>query len=994
MEEKQRYLGYEIILTFCMLLSCVMLLGQALPVLGPYLCVAAAAGFLFSWFIRNRPLPFTYAGINAGAVIICGWVIYLLSMSSFFYREIVMISVKGVLVMEVLLAFGANFPLVLSSAQLLSIPVFISSPLFGNVSHPAYFVFVALYIICWLGICRVKLFFSGADSGEQSVGSRHSIAALILLFAAVIFVALAVFSAVAWKELDQGGLFWQEEMESKFNLEDDLEKEYYNLQEQIGNKVSSLATGAGAVEGSRELVFLFSPLTNDSLDIVEVDRAQEGLISYLGTPGPGIEGDDAEHLVKRIEEYIDKRIRLNVIWNKNAVANRLRSNPFSLREKFQGMNLANKMQYSPDSKETRALERQGSSLMDRTNSPVAQEERNKLKDLFNRLRAWKIFAAYRQKISGLSKAAAALEEPAKTESSALLSEIAKAVFLPELKLAKKKISDFKDASAGTQEELAEGLAEAVRLKQEIFISYEGRKLAVEAEELKDLIRETCNSENAEGFIANAQQLKSALPADGAIALFRVMSLAKAELLIDEELQNVSRLIADSALSANQAAAFFKDFSALGSVKDMEKLFADARWLENKIIELRQQALLEAKAANTLVQAVANIRELVAFIIENSVAAGEEAVKAPDKKDASIISALMGDLDKAETAEEVESIKDKLDEVLSAKTVKTGTLVVSPDSLELAVGEEEKLEAFFLYSDGSQEDVTLSAQWDSSHGGVASVSAGIVSALSEGEAEVHASADGSISNPCRVKVNPARLISIAVFPPEAVIPIRGKLSLRAEAYYSDSSHKDVTDLVEWHNDKPRIARVSSGGEVFALWGGLAILKAEYMEISSLPVNIRVVFTLAWIFEQIGKFLFSLLAALALIFTAFYMIAEKKRNKLKELLDQDNRQFVIKLYANLADVLAVCGFCNHDHLPPLSFAVVIETAYGIKENALLKLTAEYEEAKYSHHIIEKENALAALGYYNNVLDALCKHPGKLRFLRAYAAGLACRVPFGKM
>ena len=351
-------------------------------------------------------------------------------------------------------------------------------------------------------------------------------------------------------------------------------------------------------------------------------------------------------------------------------------------------------------------------------------------------------------------------------------------------------------------------------------------------------------------------------------------------------------------------------------------------------------------------------------------------------------------EKNDLPDQIKKEADKLSGTFANKARIPNRIMIVPAYLQLAMGETGKFQAMLVYNDDSQEDITLFGEWASSDSKVASVAEGKVNALSEGSVDVRIKFKNNVSAPARVIVGPPRLVSIAVSPQEVFISMKDKAILKAEGHYSDSSHKDITELVEWRNDNPWIARVSRQAEVLPLWFGTTKVKAIYSGVTSLPVRVKVIFTFAWLLGILLKIALLVLSVLTIIFIIFFIIAEAEKKRLRNLFYSDPRKFIIAIYANLSRILAIFGFYNRNHLPPLSFAAVVENAYSIKENSLLKLTVKYEEAKYSNHSISKEDASGIIASYNALLSVLYKRDNKLLFFYRYCIGLTRRLPFGKI
>ena len=188
-----------------------------------------------------------------------------------------------------------------------------------------------------------------------------------------------------------------------------------------------------------------------------------------------------------------------------------------------------------------------------------------------------------------------------------------------------------------------------------------------------------------------------------------------------------------------------------------------------------------------------------------------------------------------------------------------TLTVTPAVLELVVltpGQPEALpvgvtlqfEAMGTYSNGNEVDLTASPflTWHSAFPEVATVSnaagdMGMATAMAEGGTHVYAVFDDGTamqeSPPVLVSVIPAAIIDLMLEPAAANLPLGMQQAFMAKATFSDLSQGDVTDIVQWTSSEPAIAEVDAMGVVTGKSLGVALIKAEWMNIeASAPLTV--------------------------------------------------------------------------------------------------------------------------------------------------------------
>jgi uncharacterized protein YjdB len=146
-------------------------------------------------------------------------------------------------------------------------------------------------------------------------------------------------------------------------------------------------------------------------------------------------------------------------------------------------------------------------------------------------------------------------------------------------------------------------------------------------------------------------------------------------------------------------------------------------------------------------------------------------------------------------------------VLTVSPAVITSIEVTPAPLSLAKGTTQQLAAIATYSDDTTKDISASAAWSSSDSSIATVSAtGDVTANKVGSATLTAASGGVVGTE-NVQVNPAVLVSIAVSPDSASIPLGTTQQFTAAGTYSDASTQDVTASVHWASSDSTVATVS-------------------------------------------------------------------------------------------------------------------------------------------------------------------------------------------
>ncbi|MHB8090294.1 MAG: Kelch repeat-containing protein [Syntrophales bacterium] len=161
------------------------------------------------------------------------------------------------------------------------------------------------------------------------------------------------------------------------------------------------------------------------------------------------------------------------------------------------------------------------------------------------------------------------------------------------------------------------------------------------------------------------------------------------------------------------------------------------------------------------------------------------------------------------------------------TVPSATLVsiaVTPPMASIPMGGTQAFIATGTYSDATTRDISNAVTWTSGTNGVATVvSPGIATGLSVGTTMITATS-GYASASATLTVTAAPLVSIAVTPPMASIPMGGTQAFIATGTYSDGTTRDISNTVTWTSGTIGVATVVSPGIASGLSVGMAMITA--------------------------------------------------------------------------------------------------------------------------------------------------------------------------
>src|SRR2546430_5737249 len=164
-----------------------------------------------------------------------------------------------------------------------------------------------------------------------------------------------------------------------------------------------------------------------------------------------------------------------------------------------------------------------------------------------------------------------------------------------------------------------------------------------------------------------------------------------------------------------------------------------------------------------------------------------------------------------------------------------SIAISPENPSIPLGTSQPFTATGTYTDGSTQDLTSVVTWSSSDALVAIISNslgsyGLATSSGLGTATISASSN-SISNSNSITVVSPALVSIAITPAGASIPLGTSQLFSAMGTYSDGSTQDVTASVAWTASFPAVAPVTAAGLVTANMLGSTSITASSSTVPS-------------------------------------------------------------------------------------------------------------------------------------------------------------------
>jgi trimeric autotransporter adhesin len=162
--------------------------------------------------------------------------------------------------------------------------------------------------------------------------------------------------------------------------------------------------------------------------------------------------------------------------------------------------------------------------------------------------------------------------------------------------------------------------------------------------------------------------------------------------------------------------------------------------------------------------------------------------------------------------------------LQVTSAALSTIFVTPAAPSIPLGTTQQFTASGVYTDGSAQDLTATVHWSAPDGSIATISnapgtAGLAMGVAVGTSPIVADAAG-VSGSSSLVVTPASLLSIAVTPATATIPLGASQQFAAVGTYTDGTTKDITTSVAWTTSAATVAVFSNqaGAQGLAISSG--------------------------------------------------------------------------------------------------------------------------------------------------------------------------------
>ncbi|KPK97720.1 MAG: hypothetical protein AMJ95_07395 [Omnitrophica WOR_2 bacterium SM23_72] len=378
----------EMVLTFVLMFLATALFGEAS--LDPYrllLIAGLIGGFSFAWFMREKEQPATKYFLTIGAFSVLVWFIVSVANSTFLYRDVILICIKGLIFVEVILSFDIHL---LPYMQLLCIPLYMCFPFFFRGQMESLLILIVFFsILDWFILLKMQLY-NFLKVPLKRVWSRRYIS--ILSLAALLLLSLSLgwilYYGLRLDSMKKGGLFLVEEIDLK-GTSSQTEQTLFDLQDKLIKEMSEEIAEKPALQDKYSMMNLLDVIVKKTEDAKQVKKAATGLVSHLKMEGPGIKLKAERPTLATLKEYVNSVIRHQLNKTEQEMRQNLQKTPLDIKRSMATSALVRKMNKSSTTEQVAKYEKELQKTIQnaRANTKL-KEERMKL---VRKMREWKSF---------------------------------------------------------------------------------------------------------------------------------------------------------------------------------------------------------------------------------------------------------------------------------------------------------------------------------------------------------------------------------------------------------------------------------------------------------------------------------------------------------------------------------------------------------------------------------------------------------------------------
>ncbi len=835
---------FEFFLTVLLLFAPAYLLAEVTGSHWQYLAFCLVVGFGFSRFFAAQQKGLIKLLMPIAALADLAWVIYSIFNSNFMYREVIAVIVKGILVLSAILSFDAYLTPMLGYIQALSVSLFMASLVFAKNYDKRATAVVLIYFVVWFMILKVKFYGMFKRENASKEKMHYSVFLSLVAFAVILYTSWLFFSSFPLGKFTKGGLFLEpggHSEKGRFSLE----KEYYEIQDRIQERIIRLLPELHSQDEQYTLLAFLSSLAQESPAVMEIEKAKNGLIDYLHRPGLGLEEKETEDLTLLINDYVDRKTDLNIKRNEGNFRKSLKNTRLSMQNRLQANSNINKILGSDSPQRLNKHEAQSTSAIN--NYPLGRNEKNELNELSKELSGWKGYQLYNRKIKAYGEKIDSLQGEMKREFQDALWGIKKAETLQDFKNVAEKIQALKDKNVlkggNAMEDMQEisGLKLGMLLKdkeEQLKRQIEGSGLFdYDAQKLKKLLDELRTSGDRE-LARAAGKLKEVARESGLKSMEGINDFikAKAYFSVEEKKGQIEKLLNEN-VPVETRKKILEDFGRLQSEEDYDKFDSGIEAMKEGVRRLSEQGRISEDSRDELLQEVEEFRNLIQSQAGTTEKHGrfvgqqewEDLLDSPSLEagESQLLKELTAELLKTDTLAEFNSIREEI-----AREIEP-----LPQEFKAAFDEFADIKRVFIMEkalSGLREKIAEMEKIDASGAQILEEDLRKMRSAKtneELEKEIEKIKQDIEARELEKKTKNWTAdtgLELHVIPNRAIMAVGSSLPLKIFAVYNNAFLKELDSGVEWSSARPDLAWVDAKGIVYSTAAGRAVIHARYKE----------------------------------------------------------------------------------------------------------------------------------------------------------------------
>jgi len=551
----------------------------------------------------------------ASSMLILSGIGYFVLKSTFLYREVIVICIKGLALLIVTNSFSSCLSNYLNSMQIFSILLFFCICALTKEYDNLFLSLAAGFIFDLLAIVRIKFYILFRDSQKEQERNQGVSVFFIAVLALSGFLAWFLFINLPLGKIRALEKFKEEEL----ILTD--EKTGMPLpEEQIQKELTRMAFKLSSPDDMRRVLAAIQDLLiKEKPFAYEVNKAQGDIMDTLDDPA--LSGDPkAAELRGAVKTYAGGKISNSLMRIKNDINKAIENNRIGLGKRFVILSAANKLGYSGS---LEGIDRYDEQLRNSiNNADIPDEAKQELKQLNNQLREWKAYQVYSKRMESFRQKVDALGESRKDIFEDLARQVDTVNTDSDFDRAGQLIEKIRQVSLVEEDSLIEDAENMLRLKRIMLASKEISQLRERLKEsgesvdkppeLEDALSAVEESRGQKEVLEKIDKLIQRLKEDNYFKIpkeAKDLLASKMEDLIARSTEVLKKEIKKSALP-DSGEKLLDELKKMEDARDKEKINTSSARMREELDKLHRQGSIPEETKDKLVERVIELKDLL------------------------------------------------------------------------------------------------------------------------------------------------------------------------------------------------------------------------------------------------------------------------------------------------------------------------------------------------------------------------------------------------